>query len=87
MNNSALKVFTGILVGAIGGYMAGILMAPDSGQKTRKKWKKEASKFTDEVTEKAKGQIESAKTSVNKKIDDFAETGKKSLNSLKETMK
>ena len=67
--------------------MTGILMAPDSGKKTRKKLKKEAERFTEDITERAVETLESAKTTVNKKIDELAETGKKSLNSLKDTVK
>ena len=37
MKNDGFKIMTGFFIGAIGGLLTGILIAPDSGSGTRKK--------------------------------------------------
>jgi gas vesicle protein len=49
IKNAAVLLLTGIAIGAI----AGLLMAPDEGTKTRKKWLKKAKKYKKNIEEKA----------------------------------
>lgn len=49
IKNATILLMTGIAIGAI----AGLLMAPDEGSKTRKKWMKKAKKYKKDVENKA----------------------------------
>jgi gas vesicle protein len=49
LSNAVLLILTGATVGAI----AGLLMAPAEGSKTRKKWLKKAKKYTKDLEDKA----------------------------------
>jgi gas vesicle protein len=49
VKNAAILLLTGIAIGAI----TGLLIAPDEGTKTRKKWLKKAKKYKKDVTDKA----------------------------------
>jgi gas vesicle protein len=49
LSNAVLLILTGATVGAL----AGLLMAPDEGSKTRKKWVKKAKKYTKDLEDKA----------------------------------
>lgn len=49
LSNAVLLLLTGATVGAL----AGLLMAPAEGSKTRKKWLKKAQKYTKDLEEKA----------------------------------
>jgi gas vesicle protein len=49
ISNAAVLLMTGIAIGAV----AGLLMAPDEGTKTRKKWLKKAKKYKKNIEDKA----------------------------------
>ena len=49
LSNAVLLILTGATVGAL----AGLLMAPAEGSKTRKKWLKKAKKYTKDLEDKA----------------------------------
>lgn len=49
IKNAAILLLTGIAIGAL----TGLLLAPDEGSKTRKKWLKKGKKFKKDVTDKA----------------------------------
>jgi gas vesicle protein len=49
LSNAVLLILTGATVGAL----AGLLMAPAEGSKTRKKWLKKAEKYTKDLEDKA----------------------------------
>lgn len=48
IKNAAVLLLTGIAIGAV----AGLLMAPDEGTKTRKKWLKKAKKYKKNIEDK-----------------------------------
>lgn len=63
MNNTG-KVFFAALTGALAGGVAGILLAPEKGEDTRKKLNKEAQKAREELNdlvEKGKDTVEDLK--------------------------
>ncbi len=74
ISKSIILLLTGIAVGAV----AGLMMAPDEGAKTRKKLLKKAKKYKKAVTEKAseykekasdlKDNIESAANDLKKRF-------------------
>ncbi len=49
MKNATILLLTGVAIGAL----AGLLLAPDEGSKTRKKWLKKAKKYKKNVSDKA----------------------------------
>ncbi len=49
LSNAVLLLFTGVTIGAV----AGLLLAPEEGSKTRKKWMKKAKKYKKNVEDKA----------------------------------
>ncbi len=49
IKNAAVLLLTGIAIGTI----AGLLMAPEEGTKTRKKWLKKAKKYKKNIEDKA----------------------------------
>lgn len=71
MKNDVFKVIGGMLVGAIGGLVAGMLIAPDSGKGTRKKIADTASKINNELHDFAEETIEATKKSISETVDDL----------------
>jgi gas vesicle protein len=49
IKNAAIFLLTGIAIGTI----TGLLIAPDEGSKTRKKWMKKAKKYKKDIQDKA----------------------------------
>ena len=49
LKNATILLLSGIALGAL----AGLLLAPDEGAKTRKKWMKKAKKYKKDVADKA----------------------------------
>jgi gas vesicle protein len=49
ISNATILLLTGVAIGAV----AGLLLAPDEGGKTRKKWMKKAKKYKKNVEDKA----------------------------------
>jgi len=47
--NATILLLAGVAIGTL----AGLLLAPDEGSKTRKKWLKKAKKYKKDVTDKA----------------------------------
>lgn len=62
--NSSGKIFLAALTGAVAGGIAGVLLAPESGEETRKKLNKQAQKARSELNdlvEKGKETVEDLK--------------------------
>lgn len=60
--NENTKFFTGILLGAALGYVAGLLTSPESGDKIRKRIANEADSIANKLFEEGKEMIEKSKT-------------------------
>lgn len=84
MKNDTYKILAGFLIGAMGGLLTGLMVAPESGKKTRKRILEEAESFRDDLLTKAEDQYEQTKKRLSEKIDELAEVGKNSINNLKE---
>ncbi|NJN26818.1 MAG: YtxH domain-containing protein [Cyclobacteriaceae bacterium] len=76
MKGDSFKILTGFFIGAMGGLLAGLLIAPESGSDTRKKISKTASQFKDDLQELAEETIESAKKSLSESVDELLKTQK-----------
>ena len=84
MKDNGYKILAGFLVGALGGLLTGIMVAPESGKKTRERLLEEANHLKDDLLAKAEEQFEVTKKRLTEKIVELSEAGKKSVNDLKE---
>ncbi len=85
--NTTFKVIGGFLAGTAIGLAAGVLLAPESGKRTRKRVVDESIKFKDQLADSVIKSLDSVKSTYNRKVDEYAKTGKSSVDNLKESMK
>ena len=81
--NTTSKVLTGVLVGASVGIIAGILIAPDSGKRTREKI---AGKTRDLKSLMTDSMVD-VKNAYNREIESLMNTGKSGIDSMKNALK
>lgn len=81
--NTTSKVITGVLVGASVGILAGILIAPDSGKRTREKLTNKAKDLKTRMVDT----LDSAKTAYNREVESLLTNGKSGIDSLKHSLK
>lgn len=84
--NTNTKVIGSLFIGAALGAAAGVLLAPHSGRKTRKKIKAESKRMADELIEKANESLATAKRNYNKKLEEYVKTGKSTINNLSDAI-
>ena len=84
--NTSLKVLAGFAIGAITGAAVGILTAPDSGERTRKKIKKDAQRFAEDMSDSALKRFSEVKNEINDKLDEVLEKGKLQVEKLNKTL-
>jgi gas vesicle protein len=84
--NTSLKVLAGFAIGAITGAAVGILTAPDSGERTRKKIKKDAQRFAEDMSDSALKRFSEVKNEINDKLDEVLEKGKVQVEKLNKTL-
>ncbi len=80
------KVILGIVSGAMAGLVAGILIAPSSGKKTRMKIYKTASDTTHDALEALEESFEKAKKAGNEKVHEWMEGAKKVTDEARKTV-
>lgn len=80
--NNGIKVLTGFSLGLLAGAVAGLLYAPEKGDKTRKQLKKNVDKSYKDSMKK----IDELKTTLNKEIDNVSSKGKETLEQLKNSV-
>jgi gas vesicle protein len=81
--NTTSKVTLGILAGATLGLITGILMAPDSGKKTRERLMGKSKDLKNKMVDS----LDEVKKAYNRKIETFATEGKSGLESIKNGLK
>jgi gas vesicle protein len=81
--NTAGKVMVGVLAGAAVGFLTGILLAPDSGKKTREKLIGKSKDLRNKVTDS----LDDVKMAYNRKVDAFADQSKSRVESIKNGLK
>lgn len=74
MKNDAFKILTGFFIGAMGGLLTGILIAPDTGKGTRKKITDTAHKIQHDLSDFAEETLEATKKSISKTVDDLVKS-------------
>ena len=85
--NAGVKIMGGILIGALAGTVAGVLMAPSTGKKTRKMLMNRSKKFNKELNRAVHSSFEDLKKNYNRKLEEYASNGASSINSIREKMK
>ena len=83
----AKSIIGGIIVGAAVGIAAGLLLAPQSGEKTKRKLMKGTMKLKRDVANYVDGSIEDLRNQFNGKIDQLAKRGKETINHVSEKVK
>lgn len=68
---SAINVLKGLLIGGAVGLTAGILLAPESGEKTRRKLYKKAKNVKEDAVSQVSDAVHSLKNQLNERIDDL----------------
>lgn len=84
--NTAFKVLTGFLIGTITGAAIGMLTAPDSGLRTRKKLRKDAQRFAEDFSDSALKKFKEAKDELNDSLEEFIKKGKGQVEKMGKTM-
>jgi gas vesicle protein len=83
----ARSIIGGVLVGAALGVTAGLLMAPRSGLKTRKKLMKESLRLKKNMTDYIDHSLDTLRQQFNSKVDQFAKRGKDAIGVVSERVK
>lgn len=81
------KLIGGLIAGTAIGIAVGILLAPTSGEKTRKKIVGSSLKLKDDLMASVSASIENLRTQFNHKIDQLARGGKEAVNHATEKTK
>ena len=76
MKNDAFKILTGFFIGAMGGLLTGLLIAPDSGKDTRKKITDTAHKIQHDLNDFAEETLEATKKSISETVDELVKDHK-----------
>ena len=77
---NAKNLIGGFIVGAALGAAAGLLLAPTSGEKTRRNLVKGSQKVKKSVVDYVEGSIESLRSQINKRIDQVTGRAKDTVN-------
>lgn len=85
--NTTTKIIGGFLAGAALGVATGLLMAPDSGSRTRKKIIDRSKEVGDQVAKSVAKTLEGVKSTYNQTVDEFANKGKSSIDTAREKVK
>lgn len=78
-----MKLLPGIIVGAFAGVVAGILMAPESGENTRKKLAKEGNNFKEDFEGSLNKSIDTFLSTISEAVDEYSKQSKQSLKKAK----
>lgn len=79
----SLKIVAGILVGATAGAVAGLLLAPESGKKTRKKLANESDKIKGFVKDTVDEKFKEAQSAYKNIEEKFVSNGKEVIENVK----
>jgi gas vesicle protein len=83
----AQKLIGGLIAGTAIGIAVGMLLAPASGQKTRRKILDGSVKLKDDFMSSVDASIEGLRKQLNSKIDQLAKGGKEVVNHASEKVK
>ena len=83
MNNES-KILSGFILGALAGGAVGILFAPMSGKRTRKKIQKQTQRLVDDAKDTLVDAADDVVVKVNEGIQDLSTKSKDSIEKLRE---
>ena len=78
-----MKSLPGILIGAVAGVVTGILLAPESGDKTRKKLAEEGNNFKEDFEGSLNRSIDTFLNTISEAVDEYSKQSKQSLKKAK----
>jgi gas vesicle protein len=81
--NTASKIAVGFLAGAAMGIVTGILIAPNSGKKTRDRLMGKSKDLKDKVIDS----LDEVKNAYNRKLETLASEGKSGIDTVKNGLK
>ncbi len=91
---SASKVLLGVVVGLAAGALIGVLLAPDSGENTRKKLSKKGEAYVDDLKGKFNDflegvmeQVDSTKEDARDMANEFTDKARSKYNEIKSDVK
>ncbi len=82
-----MKLLTGIITIAIAGLAAGILLAPDRGDNTRKKLNKQKGNFRSDLEKQINEGIYQLLDTIGELLEDYAKRSQKSVKEAKKKKK
>lgn len=82
-----MRLLSGIITIAVAGLAAGILLAPDRGDKTRKKLNKESGRFRSDLEKQINEGIYQLLDTIGELLEDYAKRSQKSLKQAKKRKK
>jgi len=83
----AKNLIGGIIVGAAVGMVAGILVAPRSGEKTKRRLIKGTMRLKRDVVNYVDGSMHDLRNQFNSKIDQLAKQGRETINHVSDRVK
>ena len=86
-NMNARNLIGGMIVGVALGVAAGLLLAPTSGEKTRKKLVKAPLKLKNKVKHYVESSVSDLRDQFNERIDQLARRGKETINHVSDKVK
>ena len=86
-NGNSKKLIAGLIAGSAIGIAVGLLLAPRSGEKTRKKLINGSYKMKDDLMSSVEDSLGTLRKQFNHKIDQLAKGGKEAINHASERVK
>ncbi|HRW99541.1 MAG TPA: YtxH domain-containing protein [Cyclobacteriaceae bacterium] len=80
--NTKAKVLGGFILGSVAGVTAGMLLAPRSGRKTRKKLINKSKEMANDIADTANAKMREAVKAYNQRVDKFKANGKTAVDEL-----
>lgn len=80
------NIISGFVLGAITGVAIGVLFAPSSGKRTRRKIKKETGRLVTDARDSLTNAADDAALKVNEGIQDLSHKGAESIAKLREKL-
>ncbi|MGE0588437.1 MAG: YtxH domain-containing protein [Cyclobacteriaceae bacterium] len=80
--NTKAKVLGGFILGSVAGVAAGMLLAPRSGRKTRKKLISKSKEMASDLADTANTKMKEAVKAYNERVDRFKANGKHAVDEL-----
>lgn len=78
-----MKLLPGIVVGALAGVVAGVLMAPDKGETTRQRIAKDGNKLKSDFESSLNQGIDTFLESISQAVDEYSKQSKRSIKQAK----